>query len=163
MYNNTEINEDTYYDNNNIIIYNICNTIPYNNYNEINEAKDEIYIKERCISDNDLEQSNNNNTNINNSKSIHEGVNLNKLNLNNIINNTKINSNLIKFKIIRLVLSSNYGHNNSIGLTGLEFYDSNNELIRSNQDIYNIIGRNSKLDDIYNNIKNCIIKHIQQL
>ena len=129
MYNNTEINEDTYYDNNNIIIYNICNTIPYNNYNEINEAKDEIYIKERCISDNDLEQSNNNNTNINNSKSIHEGVNLNKLNLNNIINNTKINSNLIKFKIIRLVLSSNYGHNNSIGLTGLEFYDNNNELI----------------------------------
>ena len=128
MYNNTEINEDTYCGNNNIIIYNICNTIPYNNYNDNNDAKEEIYIKERCISDNDLEQSNNN-MNPNNTKLIHEGINLNKLNLNNIINDSKINQNFIKFKIIRLVLSSNYGHNNNIGLTGLEFYDNNNQLI----------------------------------
>ena len=139
MYNNTEINEDTYYDNNNIIIYNICNTIPYNNYND-NEIKDEIYIKERFISDNDLENSNNILRNSNEAQIIHEAINLNKLNINNyneetknntipIENNILIKSNYIKFKIIRMVLSSNYGHNSSIGLTGLEFYDLNNKLI----------------------------------
>ena len=140
MYNNTEINEDTYYDNNNIIIYNICNTIPYNNHYNDNNTKEEIYIKERCISDNDLEQSNSNNMNPNNQNLIHEGINLNKLNLSNINNDTNINiipneynldfnQNIIKFKIIRLVLSSNYGHSNNIGLTGLEFYNNNNQLI----------------------------------
>ena len=48
IHNNTEINEDTYYDtNNNIFNYNFCNTIAYSNYNENdndNEIKNEIYI-----------------------------------------------------------------------------------------------------------------------
>ena len=71
---------------------------------------------------------------------LNEAINLNKFNINNcneesknntipIDNNFNLNSNYIKFKIIRMVLSSNYGHNNSIGLTGLEFYDINNKLI----------------------------------
>ena len=139
MYNNTEINEDTHYDNNNIIIYNICNTIPYNNYND-SDLKDEIYIRERFISDNDLEKSNNLLLNSNEAKIVHEAINLNKFNISNyneesknntipIENNFNLNSNYIKFKIIRMVLSSNYGHSNSIGLTGLEFYDINNKLI----------------------------------
>ena len=132
IYNNTEINEDTYYDNNNIIIYNICNTIPYNNCIN-NETKDEINLKKRYISENDLENSNKF-ININDT-AVHEGINITKLNLNNYNDDSNANtifidnSNCIKFKIIRLVLSSNYGNNNSIGLTGLEFYDKNNKLI----------------------------------
>ena len=131
IYNNTDINEDTYYDHkNNIIIYNICNTIPYNEYKE-NDIKDNIYIKEKYISDNNLEKAkqckeikltkfeenkNNNYENNNSSK------------LNTIYQEGKEN-NYIKFKIIRLVLSSNYNHDCHVGLTGLEFYDKNNELI----------------------------------
>ena len=153
IYNNTEINEDTYYDNNNIIIYNICNTIPYNNYNDNEyENKDEIYIRERFISDNDLEKS-----------KIHEGINLTKLNLNNYIDSSKLNTiypeekenndiniNYVQFKIIRLVLSSNYGNNNCIGLTGLEFYDKNNKLI--NIETAETIGALPKdLHTVYNN------------
>ena len=153
IYNNTEINEDTYYDNNNIIIYNICNTIPYNNYNDNEyENKDEIYIRERFISDNDLEK-----------YKIHEGINLTKLNLNNYIDSSKLNTiypeekenndiniNYVQFKIIRLVLSSNYGNNNCIGLTGLEFYDKNNKLI--NIETAETIGALPKdLHTVYNN------------
>ena len=53
IYNNTEIFDDTYNDNN-IIIYNICKTIPYNNYTE-NETKEEIKYKERLFSDINIE------------------------------------------------------------------------------------------------------------
>ena len=153
IYNNTEINEDAYYDNNNNIIeYNACNTIPYNKYNENdNELKDEIYIRERFISESDLDKTN-----------IHEGINLNKLNLNNYIDSSKftsiyqeekenndINMNYVQFKIIRMILSSNYGNNNSIGLTGLEFYDKNNKLI--NIEIAETIGALPKdLHTVYN-------------
>ena len=39
------------------------------------------------------------------------------------------NDNFIRFKKMHLILSSNYGHRNLIGLTGIEFYDLNNNLI----------------------------------
>ena len=165
IYNNTEINEDTYYDNNNnIFIYNICNTIPYNDYNE-NEIKEEKYKNDKYVSNNDLDQSN-----------IHQGINLAKLNLNNNYynNSSRLNSiypeekedNFIKFKIIRLVLSSNYGHNSHIGLTGLEFYDINNKLInietadtigalpKDLHTIYNIENDNRIFENIFNGENN---------
>ena len=153
IHNNTEINEDTYYDtNNNIFNYNFCNTIAYSNYNENdndNEIKNEIYISE-----NDLKKSD-----------IHKGINLTKLNLNNFkdknklnkiyqeereIEDKNINSPLIQFKIIKMVLSSNYGNNSHIGLTGIEFYDENNKLI--NIETAETIGALPKdLHTIYNN------------
>ena len=153
IHNNTEINEDTYYDtNNNIFNYNFCNTIAYSNYNENdndNEIKNEIYISE-----NDLKKSD-----------IHKGINLTKLNLNNYkdknklntiyqeereIEDKNINSSLIQFKIIKMVLSSNYGNNSHIGLTGIEFYDENNKLI--NIETAETIGALPKdLHTIYNN------------
>jgi len=165
IYNNTDINEDTYYDNNNnIFIYNICNTIPYNDSNE-NEIKEEACKKDKYISNNDLTQS-----------KIHQGINLTKLNLNNYYynNSSQLNSifpeepenNFIKFKIIRLVLSSNYGHNSQIGLTGLEFYDTNNQLIdietaetigalpKDLHTIYNLENDNRIFENIFNGENN---------
>ena len=132
IYNNTEIYDDTHYDNNNIIIYNICNTIPYNNYND-NETKEDIIYNNGVLSKNKLEISNNMISLENNQT--HKETDINEFNDNydnnensvGIINNNNLN--FIKFKIIRMVLSSNYGHKNNIGLTGLEFFDINNKLI----------------------------------
>ena len=134
-YNNTEI-EENYNFNNKIIDGSICNTIAYNNNNDF--EKKNVYMRERFISDNNISRENN--INVINENDVHKGININKFNLNNYkikdtnfsleeeeINN--INSPLIKFKRIRLVLSSNYGNPNFIGLTGLEFYDKNNKLI----------------------------------
>ena len=73
-------------------------------------------------------------------------------NINTIyIDEVKNNSlNYIKFKIIRLVLSSNYDHCNNIGLTGLEFFDTNNKLL--NIETANTIDAFPKdLHIIYNN------------
>ena len=102
-------------------------------------------MRERFISENNLKTEN----------TIHESINIHKFNLNNYSTlkeeeenmiNTNINDNIdkknnnnnrekdelsssIKFKKLKLILSSNYGHPNFIGLTGIEFYDLNNNLI----------------------------------
>ena len=127
-YNNTEVEDNLKYNNN--MIQNICNTIAYNN-----DFENKVYSRERFISDN-IEKENN--LNILNENQIHEGININKFNLNNYNSNDnssnkkeelKTDLPYIKFKIIRLVLSSNHGNPNFVGLTGLEFYDINNKLI----------------------------------
>ena len=148
-YTNTEIEDNIKYNNKNFLKH-ICNTIAYNNDSESNK-----YIRERFISDN-IE--NETTFNILNETNIHEGININKFNLNNYNSNSsfkkdeEFNDNLpyIKFKNIRLILSSNYGHPNFIGLTGLEFYDLNNKLI--NIETAKTIGALPKdLHTIYNN------------
>ena len=152
-YNNTEIEENNY--NNKIIENSICNTIAYNNTNDFEKN---IFMRERFISDNNISRENN--KKIVNENNIHEGININKFNLNKYklidrnysfeeeTNNN--NSSFIKFKRIRLVLSSNYGHPNLIGLTGLEFYDNYNKLI--DIETAETIGAMPKdLHTIYNN------------
>jgi len=126
-YNNTEVENNLKYNKN--MIQNICNTIAYNN-----DFENKKYSRERFISDNFEKE---NNINILNENRVHEGINLNKFNLNNYNSynssnkKEKLNNDLpyIKFKIIRLVLSSNHGNPNFVGLTGLELYDINNQLI----------------------------------
>ena len=150
-YNNTEIDDKNY---NNNIGKNICKTITYNNDNNY---KNNIFIRERFISDNNIREVNNLNII---RESIHKGINLNKFNLNNYKSNynndndeeelNNNNSSYIKFKRIRLVLSSNYGHPNFIGLTGIEFYDIKNKLL--DIETAETIGAMPKdLHTIYNN------------
>ena len=119
-YHNTDIEDNNNLGNKNLI-KNICKTINYNNNNEFDNN---IFIRERFISDNNIRKENR----------IHESINIHKFNLNNYntqkeeeLNNNNLS--YIKFKKIKLILSSNYGHPNCIGLTGLEFYDINNKLI----------------------------------
>jgi hypothetical protein len=93
-------------------------------------------------------------------------ISFNKFNYESNINiiyieEVKNNSlNYIKFKIIRLVLSSNYGLCNNIGLTGLEFFDTNNKLL--NIETANTIDAFPKdLHTIYNNENDArILKNI---
>ena len=157
-YNNTEIDNKT--SNNKITNGNICNTIAYNN-NINNNTVNYIFMRERFISENNIRRENN--FNDINKSGIHQGINIKKFNLSyyNTTNNINYkdeeeddefnnNSPYIKFKRIRLVLSSNYGHPNFIGLTGLEFYDINNKLIEI--ETAETIGALPKdLHTIYNN------------
>jgi hypothetical protein len=169
-YNNTEIEGNNYTTKNSKT--NICNTIPYNNKND---SENILYMRERFISDNSIRKETNlNDTNVNDND-FHKGIIIHKFNLNNYnkINDTNYfekeqNNNLsyIKFKRIRLVLSSNYGHPNFIGLTGLEFYDSNNKLIdietaetigalpKDLHTIYNIENDNRIFENIFNGENN---------
>ena len=151
-YNKTDF-EDFNHNNKNID-RNICNTITYNN---INDSENVTFMRERFISENNIRiQKDYNDIN---EVNIHQGIIINKFNLDNY---NQINdaikdeeelddkSNYIKFKRIRLVLSSNYGHPNFIGLTGLEFYDINNKLI--DIETAETIGAMPKdLHTIYNN------------
>ena len=138
-------------------------------------------MRERFISENNIRRDNSF-KDINESD-IHQGINIKKYNLSyyNTTNNINykdedvelnFNSSYIKFKRIRLVLSSNYGHQNFIGLTGLEFYDINNKLIEietaetigalpkdlhtiynnenDNRIFENIFNGENKVDDSYN-------------
>ena len=171
-YNNTEIDDNNY--NIKTSVTNICNTIPYNNNND---SENILFTRERFISDNNIRiETNFNDTSTNIiDTDIHQGLKINKFNLNkyNIVNDTnyteeELNDNLsyIKFKRIRLVLSSNYGHPSFIGLTGLEFYDSNNQLIdietaetigalpKDLHTIYNIENDNRIFENIFNGENN---------
>ena len=154
-YNNTEIDNKTF--NNKNTNGNICNTIAYNNNND--NSVNCIFLRERFISENNIRRENN--FNEINESGIHKGINIKKFNLSyyNTTNNINYkdednefisNSPYIKFKRIRLVLSSNYGHPNFIGLTGLEFYDINNKIIEI--ETAETIGALPKdLHTIYNN------------
>jgi hypothetical protein len=149
-YNNTEIYDNVGY-NNNILNDIISNTITYNNV-------------ENFLPDNTEFE---NLANILNSTSIQESINMYKSGLYNF-NEKYEDENLpfIKFKIIKLVLTSNYGNKKYIGLTGLEFYDINNKLIdietaetigampKDLHTIYNLENENRIFENVFNGENN---------
>ena len=157
-YHNTEIDENNNLGNNKFL-RNICKTINDNNEFDNNDNNDHnTFIRERFISDNNIRIEN----------TIHESINIQKFNLNNYNSqneerNIKFNNNnsssYVKFKKLKLILTSNYGHPNYIGLTGLEFYDINNKLI--DIETAETVGALPKdLHTIYNNDDGRIFENI---
>ena len=106
------------------------------NNNNLEEDNDNTILKtsinnKRGIA---LEKINNNRdynpTDIDNIERIYSHVDNSLNNIDNNTNNNNNSNNFIEFNKIKFVLVSNYGHKKYIGLTGIEFYNMKNELLR---------------------------------
>ena len=94
----------------------------------------------------------------------HENNSINNINFN--INTNNNSNNFIEFNKIKFVLISNYGHKKYIGLTGIEFYNLKDEILRIEtatavgalpkdlQTIYNDENDERIFENVFNNYNN---------